>query len=1116
MKPQSQITRRPMKNLKMNLFSSLSMVMALAACTKELPYQYTLKEDVQEKSAVDTNSEYIYSASMLNASMSSQDALPFSFSDSKRVKLEWTKDALRIIEAERDARFQANKTNNKLVLEIPVEYVDYQCAKDKFGECSNSEEERRDISWDQKGKFKFKLEAAKSGDLTLLPILIDKTLGDNCYEEVTSRVVGLNLEKDAVNMQIERTFKTNINCLQSEKLSDATVSAVYQYSLVKASAVLSPNFQTVSYPELDQNTFGFFATERSVLDTDNNATVNSKKVIMNHWSPNREKIDYFLSPEFSKPENSMIRSLTFKTVENINKGLKQSGAKFQIVLHDAENKIPGDIRNSMIVLVEDPVASSVIGYGPQTEDPVTGEIISARTIMFLGTIKKYIKYTYDEILRDKKRLEKEAAAGSGNSSGSQGNVAGKLSQLTLSPELANKAKAASLNASVFDKNISLGKNSAPNKGQSGKGKNISGSGSSSGSSSGIAFIGNTKKMVADIKNYTKSTNDEFSARDLKAQYAYLKTAKNCEFSMADNLLAKEASAGLLAKFSANDKPWDSLSESAKQRVIDIILPEIWIPTLIHEMGHNLGLRHNFQGSEDKNNFFADSELQEMGIDHEIPFSTVMEYGDDLKALPVMGKYDIAALRFAYAQQVETADGKIIPVVDSLDSMSKAKAKENSSLELKDFGFCTDEHTGINAGCRRFDLGTSYTEIVQNEIKSYMENYKRRNFRDGRASMSLFDDPTYAGGIKSRLMGLRTMQEVYERIKNNNNGLSDDNPVWDSNPFLKDLKTASYISAQFLMSIVTTPDLTCVVVKEANPKQIVALLPISQLSPDAISCFNADLAPGYKVLGQYGKLLNSKKDPDSDNHYADQIDVRGIWIDKLIATKALFQRQLGVSTFDKYTDSFADRQDIVQNMAEMTYSLMMNKVTAEPIMETADGSLLQLPELPIDLNSTSLIDKAIHPAIARAMGIPNESVYLSKLINDSIATNMTAGIEHKLSGQPFANLVKVNHFHVTDSLQVPADAMSLLLGTELFIASPANAIAFDAISSHRAINILEQVAPERIKIILEAKAKNADAPADLSDEEKAAWDLATEQIQAFSDHALESPGFYELLLNNLAN
>ncbi len=115
-----------MKNLKMNLFSSLSMVMALAACTKELPYQYTLKEDVQEKSAVDTNSEYIYSASMLNASMSSQDALPFSFSDSKRVKLEWTKDALRIIEAERDARFQANKTNNKLVLEIPVEYVDYQ------------------------------------------------------------------------------------------------------------------------------------------------------------------------------------------------------------------------------------------------------------------------------------------------------------------------------------------------------------------------------------------------------------------------------------------------------------------------------------------------------------------------------------------------------------------------------------------------------------------------------------------------------------------------------------------------------------------------------------------------------------------------------------------------------------------------------------------------------------------------------------------------------------------------------------------------------------------------------------------------------------------------------
>jgi hypothetical protein len=140
--------------------------------------------------------------------------------------------------------------------------------------------------------------------------------------------------------------------------------------------------------------------------------------------------------------------------------------------------------------------------------------------------------------------------------------------------------------------------------------------------------------------------------------------------------------------------------------------------LIHELGHNLGLRHNFAGSEDKDNFLSVDELKAKHIDHAIPFSSVMDYGDDLRTLPVLGKYDIAALRFGYLRtvQVENGDGTLSS--KQVDTTLQDLMNANSNLKIKDYMYCTDEHLGINAGCKQFDLGTSYTEIVQNFIKDY--------------------------------------------------------------------------------------------------------------------------------------------------------------------------------------------------------------------------------------------------------------------------------------------------------------------------------------------------------------------------------------------------------------
>ena len=50
------------------------------------------------------------------------------------------------------------------------------------------------------------------------------------------------------------------------------------------------------------------------------------------------------------------------------------------------------------MLVEDPITRGLLGYGPSLTNPLTGEIIHARTVMFPGVMKQTIIRTYDEVM----------------------------------------------------------------------------------------------------------------------------------------------------------------------------------------------------------------------------------------------------------------------------------------------------------------------------------------------------------------------------------------------------------------------------------------------------------------------------------------------------------------------------------------------------------------------------------------------------------------------------------------------------------------------------------------------------------------------------------------------
>ncbi|MBI4864326.1 MAG: zinc-dependent metalloprotease [Candidatus Riflebacteria bacterium] len=97
--------------------------------------------------------------------------------------------------------------------------------------------------------------------------------------------------------------------------------------------------------------------------------------------------------------------------------------------------------------------------------------------------------------------------------------------------------------------------------------------------------------------------------------------------------------------------------------------------LTHELGHNLGLRHNFSGSADLKQIPA-GQLS----------TSIMEYVPFCKGFYVPGPYDKAAIGFGY-------DGKVDPA------------------EMTRFFFNTDREDDSNPLCNTFDKGDPYAFYV---------------------------------------------------------------------------------------------------------------------------------------------------------------------------------------------------------------------------------------------------------------------------------------------------------------------------------------------------------------------------------------------------------------------
>lgn len=1081
------------------IFLTPVIVLALIACGQKRPMETEPKFDHELVSSVKTDADFLYLVSVSDSDSTSAVSRPHWMSESKIVRYQFNKDSLNLVQQVSDPRMKDNPVNEKPVLSIPVEYFNYRCKENDFKECTNKEEKDDRTYWDKKKYFVPNYSKLELSEVSFLPLALDE-ISDGCYAQKSQKVVSAELKEDSLNIELEREYKAkSAECLEGvlvgtlkEYLDNFVFKVRYHISVVKLSSITDNQYQEVNYPRGDDSVFGFFSSQEARLDIDNRPTADKVVTRLHRWSPNRKEITYYLNAPFERVEYAKIKDATLKVADAVSNAFKEAGANIKFKVKQAPAGMSGeDLRYSQIIMVPESMDSGLLGYGPSATNPKTGEIVHGRVVMYLGNMKTFIYRTWDEVVAEqvqkgKSKDKKQTDVASGGGSGQSKEFAVYDSNVPAFSDKLNFENTISkyvLGNGVGHRSIKTG--SLPVGGISGA---ISGKNSPlellRGYSSNQSI---NKRSVLDIAT-GKDSDDLDMDKFFNQHQSLLEYYSNNNYYPADYFNFENAiTSAYKGKIPERLlKPWVQLTEVERAEVIDIVLPITWTTTLIHEIGHTLGLRHNFSGSEDKENFYSEEELKKLGIEHPIHISSVMEYPfEDIGALPVMGKYDIAALKFGYARKVDTTDGKTLDV--GLDGLSglKTKSKDKGDVSLKKYRFCTDEHTDVNPGCKRFDTGTTLTEIAQHQINIYETFYKYRNYRNGRRFFNITGDAAYFSRMFSTLKDMRMYFERYEDIKR----FMPDVSTWqneevdaESREFLKDLSGAVNLVGNHYLNILSQPDVTCVYKNKDN--NTYGVLPLVYLTdsksnrfrknfnPNIYSC-SRDLSDNEHVewVGQFGRYFNSKKDPQSGNPYVDEIDVRGIMIDKILASHFLLSRSISSGKLDETSGNFLDVPEIKERIIKLYFGMLLDEVPVRMGIPISTGEIVEFAQR-VNLAWTHTIQPSASPSVNRRLRIFEKTPFAEMLLRH-IDRFIYSSDDREDSGFNLRLFQVSRNLGATDLQNKKYLTMSSRDGNIYYI-FPENILADSIYGRWQLAVVVDQIREEILPVVTEQIAKKATA------------------------------------------
>lgn len=893
---------------KINLLLTLS-VLGLFGCAKSPEYETVYKSPKMTTidQEYDTKAEYLYVPSTLGIPRRITDVSGFFQGQPKIVKIKFTEDGIAVYQEDFGTRGEDNDLNKLPVLTIPGSYHSFKCAENQLGECTNREEENTKLEWNQKPYFTPDFARLTVKEVNALDFSSGEA--DSCLQNIDTRLVDYKVEKGLINIELEKTYKTSTSesCVKA-KLKDMSFNVRFFYSLVKLENLVSSNYEPVNYPVKDQSTFGFFTEETTKEDDTIHSNRKEKIFYMKRWNPKKGTIIYDLGKNFAKKDNEQVKELTYKAFDSINKSLDLAQAGFKVELRESSDLSPGDIRHSVINLIDESIESGLLGYGPTVANPRTGEIIRGSVNMYSGALRLQLRGLWNDMVavtKKTKKLENSPvpATDLDNTPIASGTSSVSESALERAPDLSSESRSLPGRTSTNSLNKDLKITKIP---------------------------GELMSLVEKKENLLRKYSDNcaFVTEFLNSST----TAKNL-LPGIEKLPGNFFNGKIL-------KDWSELTSEQKKMAENFIFPYIYTTTLIHEMGHNLGLRHNFGGSFDKANFFSEEEAKEHGLAHIPKYSSIMDYtGNDMEENLFYGKYDIAAFRFGYARKVESVDGKLVPVSGTLSKT----LEENKDLKLKPYFYCTDENEGLSPQCNKFDEGTNYTEIAQNIIEKYENSYDFLNFRDGRNDYDTSFAKPYFEARYRQFKQLRAIFEDWKREKRFQptqkifgcSSSTAENPLYKAScEDLADKTNASKMVGRFFLRVIKTPDHLCALADPENPNVTVKLTSLSSIlekngsitkgafkscfDPALVDLFNNTVeidGSRYVIRGEVGKYLNHQISNDPDHNDINDRGAIGIWLDKLLATKFLYQRfdEIPGTAGEENFSIFPEVEDEIKNL-----------------------------------------------------------------------------------------------------------------------------------------------------------------------------------------------------------
>ncbi|MDB4983027.1 MAG: hypothetical protein JWM82_3779, partial [Myxococcales bacterium] len=382
----------------------------------------------------------------------------------------------------------------------------------------------------------------------------------------------------------------------------------------------------------------------------------------------------------------------------------------------------GDLRYSFMHWVDRPAPAGPLGYGPSSADPQTGEIISASAYLYGAALDTYAQFAVDSL-----NLLNGTISADDLLSGKT--ITDVLKQTatahaardaqTITPAALAKAKALVTKGGVTpDGSPRL--IPIPGGQQQSRLSRIKGT--------PVEQMMMTPDILAAMLPASKPgdtlTADQIAqaspvnwvtpeARDQRAQRFQTLASKGCVFL---GEFADDAIQGLALELSKKGLKDDALFKELRKRIFRGLTD--------HEMGHTMGLRHNFSGSTDALNY-ADSfwkirttmpatawsanKLQEY------QYSTVMDYGSRFNSdINGLGKYDLAAIRFGY--------GGLVDVMPAGATAAGATGEDLANfISLMDY---TKLPSAVGGDIKNLqDGGVRRYDSVRNDLKAWYADAK---------------------------------------------------------------------------------------------------------------------------------------------------------------------------------------------------------------------------------------------------------------------------------------------------------------------------------------------------------------------------------------------------------